>query len=207
MADEQENPPGDKLVIRKLEYFPDNTPEHTMYLIPDRDLVYGLVIGVSNNAADTILRTPSFGDIDDMIDAKLNAKLNKVTFDTVTGHMPNVGDFYNVNLDDIIQIRYEKTTNGGYGGYKVDLRSLQGDRPISFRRDTIFDNTSSEGVNIDNYMLTSTPYVSDSLVYGSMREYTRKVIVDLTTLVSWTIEVWGFGKEHIRFVIQRHAAS
>lgn len=121
-----------------------------------------------------------------------------------TYELPNVGDVCNIILDGVIVIRYEKTTNGGYEGYRVVIYSQGGSRTIGFRRDTTYDNTSLEGVNSNNLVLTdSTPYVSDSLSYGSMREFTRKVIIDYATMVSWRVDIFGFQVGKLRFIIER----
>lgn len=137
-------------------------------------------------------------------DGKLRTYPPAITTTVKTFSLPNVGDECLVELDGIIGIHYVKTTNGGYEGYKVDLKALVTNRTIGFRRDTIFDNTSGEGVNGNSInLVVGTPYVSDSLSYGSMREYTRKIIIDMETLVSWKVEIFGFGVGQLRFVIER----
>lgn len=193
----------DQMKIRKTHGFPVVMQPNEAYLVPDPTAQSGMIIGVTNSEATEILTTPSVQDINNLIDAKLPTP--KVTFDVVTGYMPNVNDTYNVDLDNIIRITYTKLSNSGYGTYKVDLRAIDTDRVISFRRDTIYDDTSREGVNMDQYTLTQTPYASDSLVYGKMREYTRKVIYDWTSMVSWVIEIFTYGTDYVRFGIQRQS--
>lgn len=135
---------------------------------------------------------------------KLLTYPSAVTTTVRTYSLPNVGDECLIELDGIIGVHYVKTTNGGYEGYKVDLQALVTNRVIGFRRDTIYDNVSPEGANGNNISLVvGTPYSSDALSYGSMREYTRKIIIDMETLVSWKIEVFGFGVGQLRFVIER----
>lgn len=122
-----------------------------------------------------------------------------------TMYMPNVGDFTEIRLGAQIVLKLEKTTNGGYEGYKSSMHSYDADRLICYRRDSIYDNVSAEGSNAN--LITLTPGASqtiDSLIYGSMRDWGHLIFVDMVTLESWFIQKFFFGKSLGRVVIHHH---
>lgn len=191
------------LSFKRVSALPVIREGGAIYLHPDPDDNKHLNIAcVSSDGAQTLT---SFSREDILA---IIREIEPFTTTVRTFTLPNVGDECNVILDDIIRINYVKTTNGGNEGYRVNLYAIGPDRTVGFRRDTIYDNTSAEGANSNALVLKeSTGYVSDSLTYGSMRDVTRKIIVDYETNISWTIHVYGFGAGKIRFIIERYQES
>lgn len=191
------------LNFKRVSELPAIQEAGTMYLHPDPDEATHLNITCVSSDGATALASFSRDDI-----IRIIREIEPFTTTVRTYTLPNVGDECNVILDDIIRINYTKTSNGGNEGYRVNLYSIGPDRTIAFRRDTIYDNTSAEGANSNSLVLNQTTgYVSDSLTYGSMRDVTRKIIVDYQTGISWTIHVYGFGQGKVRFIIERYQES
>lgn len=194
----------DKLKIRRVLALPTVLESSSIYIYPDDDNDEKLKVTCTSSTGDVTRSTFDTSDILKLI----REEVNPITTSVQTFLMPNVGDECNVVLDDIIRINYKKTTNGGNEGYRVNIYSIGADRTIAFRRDTIYDNTSPEGTNSNSLVLKeATGYISDDLTYGSMRDVTRKIIVDYETMLSWTIHVYGFGKGAVRFIIERYQES
>lgn len=190
--------------IQRLNALPEVLEPSTMYLTPDPGDNTKVTLSCTSTDGTVIRSTFSEADILNLVRQEVNPFRTTVT----TYDLPNVGDSCDLILDNIIRIHYEKTTNTGYEGYRVHLYSIGDDRVIGFRRDTIYDNTSAEGANSNALTLNSTTgYQSDSLSYGSMREVTRKIIVDYETMVSWEIRIYGFGTGKLRFVADRYQES
>lgn len=191
------------LKFKRVSELPAVREAGTMYIFPDGDDPGKLNLAAVSTDGETLRSTFSRGDIIEII-----REIEPFTTTVKTFDLPNVGDIANVDLDDIIRINYVKTTNGGNEGYQVNLYAIGPDRTIGFRRDTVYDTASLEGANSNNLVLKEgTGYLSDSLTYGSMRDVTRKIIVDYATMVSWTITVYGFGNGQLRFIIERYKES
>lgn len=196
--------PTQPLFIKKLSELPSQLEPSTLYITPDTGDPTNLIFTATNQDGTVSKGTYTWQDIVDIVKAEVSPIRTRVrTFD-----LPNIGDSCDVDLDGIIRINYVKTTNSGYEGYQVHLYAIGPDRTVGFRRDTIYDNTALEGYNNNNLVLSETTgFLSDSLAYGSMREFTRKVIIDYTTMVSWQIDIYGFGNGKLRFIVARYQES
>lgn len=122
-----------------------------------------------------------------------------------TMNLVNVGDTEAIVFDGNFVIRCEKSINTGNEHYKLFLRSVVGERIVSFRRDAHYDTSSPRGGNSNGLLIKSTQeYILDDIIYGNMRGRLDLLIYDHETAVSWNIIVFGVSPNIFRFVMERH---
>lgn len=120
-----------------------------------------------------------------------------------TDYLPDVGDVATVRLGEQIVLMLRKTGNGGNETYRSEITAFSQDRMISYRRDSVYDGSSTEGSNANDFVLQyGVTTTVDATVYGSMRDFARVVFVDMVTLESWIVQKFHFGKGYFRAVVQ-----
>lgn len=215
------------LGFKKVTAVPSTLDPDTLYLLSNPENAEELVVIVSDNAGVGLRKTIDRTELADMLDLRVKKSdqvdktpemqtrvgidatgqlwtaSNEVTTRVQTNYMPNVGDFAEVALGEHIILRLTKTSNSGNEVYRSELMARTTDRLISYRRDSIYDNSSTEGSNANELVLKASPAtVVDATVYGSMRDFAQVIVVDLETFESWVVRKFHFGKGNFRAIVE-----
>jgi len=84
---------------------------------------------------------------------RLWAESPPVTSWVQTDYLPNVGDVATVRLGEQIVLMLRKTSSSGNETYRSEITAFSQDRLISYRRDSVYDNSSTEGSNANEFLL------------------------------------------------------
>lgn len=101
----------------------------------------------------------------------------------------NTGPLH-MDMSGMIRFTLERT---GTSTARASIRSLDGNRRIDFKRYSIFDSAALEGNYADDYLLTETPWVFDTIVYTHTRESPIMFVRDIATLTVWKLETFISG--------------
>lgn len=217
------------LKIAKVLTLPQEQEPHTLYLLPDteypselkivctdgqgvascavidRHLVQNLLDAAVMKAPQTVADATMTNPVGIGEDGKLWTTKSPVTTTIHTAYMPNVGDSTSMRLGEQIVLSLRKTSNSGNEVYRSEITAFSQDRYICYRRDSMYDSSSAEGSNENDFLLKfGVVTVVDSTVYGSMRDFARVVFVDLVTLESWIVRKFHFSKGYFRAIIEHH---
>ena len=217
------------LGFKKVTAVPSTLDPNTLYFLSSQENSEELIVIVSDNEGVGLRKTIDRSELSDMLDLRVkksdqatktpemqtpvgvdsNGKLwvsaNEVTTRVQTNYMPNVGDSAEIALGEHIILRLTKTSNSGNEVYRSELLARTTDRLISYRRDSIYDNSSTEGSNANELVLKASPAtVVDATVYGSMRDFAQVIVVDLETMQSWFVRKFHFGKGNFRAMVETY---